>query len=134
MIEGATKDKQSITADWVFTQELIDGVRVREVKNVPVMYGVLTEVFRRDWALEEGTVDQVFQVTLFPGAVLAWHAHQLTTDRLFVNPRPDQVGALRRSGGVAHVRPDQRLSFRLVAPRANRGAAGGVARLPEHFQ
>ena len=85
MIEGATKDKQSITADWVFTQDLIDGVKVREVKNAPKANGLLTEIFRRDWALDEGIVDQVFQVTLFPGAVSAWHAHQLTTDRLFVN-------------------------------------------------
>jgi len=30
-------------------------------------------------------VDQVFQVTLEPGAVSAWHAHRLTTDRIFVN-------------------------------------------------
>ena len=70
--------QQSITADWVFTQDLIDGVKVREVKNVPKANGLLTEIFRRDWGLEEGTVDQVFQVTLFPGAVSAWHVHQLT--------------------------------------------------------
>ena len=78
MIESATKDKQSITADCVFTQDLIEGVRVREVKNVPKTNGLLTEIFRRNSALEEGTVDQVFQVTLFPGAVSAWHVHQLT--------------------------------------------------------
>ena len=85
MIESATKDKQSITADCVFTQDLIEGVRVREVKNVPKANGLLTEISRRNSALEGGTVDQVFQVTLFPGAVFAWHVHQLTTDRLFVN-------------------------------------------------
>lgn len=85
MIEGAAKDRQSITSDWVPLQPLIDGVRVREVRNVPKENGVLVEVFRREWALGDGVVDQVFQVTLFPGAISAWHAHEMTTDRLFVN-------------------------------------------------
>jgi dTDP-4-dehydrorhamnose 3,5-epimerase len=85
MIDGATRDRQSITADWVPLQEAIEGVKVCEVRNVPKENGVLTEVFRRDWELDEAPVDQVFQVTLFPGGVSAWHAHQVTTDRLFVN-------------------------------------------------
>ncbi len=83
MIEG-TKDAQSITAEWVIPQELIDGVLFREVKNVPKDNGLLTEVFRRDWGLGDGTVDQVFQVTLFGQEVSAWHVHRFTTDRLFV--------------------------------------------------
>lgn len=85
MMRGATKDRQSITADWVPLVELIDGVRVREVKNVPKDTGVLVEIYRRDWRLDEGGVDQVFQVTLFPGAFSAWHTHRVTTDRLFAN-------------------------------------------------
>lgn len=85
MMRGADKDRQSITADWVPLVELIDGVRVREVKNVPKDNGVLVEVYRRDWLVDECGVDQVFQVALFPGAISAWHTHQLTTDRLFVN-------------------------------------------------
>jgi dTDP-4-dehydrorhamnose 3,5-epimerase len=30
-------------------------------------------------------VGQVFQVTLFPHSLSAWHCHEVTTDRLFVN-------------------------------------------------
>lgn len=85
MIDGATKDRQSITSDWTPLIKLIDGVRVREVKNVPKRNGVLTEVFRFDWNLDDGIVQQVFQTTLAPGALSAWHTHQYTTDRLFVS-------------------------------------------------
>ncbi len=84
MIDGAIKDRQSITSDWVSLIEPIEGVRVREVKNVPKNNGVLTEIFRRDWGLDGGLVEQVFQATLVPGGLSAWHAHELTTDRLFV--------------------------------------------------
>lgn len=86
LLKGATKDQQDITSDWVFTrQQLIDGVKLREVKNVPTYYGLLVEVFRREWELDIGEVDQVFQSTFRPGGVSAWHAHEVTTDRLFVN-------------------------------------------------
>jgi hypothetical protein len=78
MLDGATKDQQSITADWTVPQRLIDGVAVKEVRNVPKDSGLLTEVFRRDWDLGDTTVDQVFQVTLFPGAISAWHTHRHT--------------------------------------------------------
>jgi dTDP-4-dehydrorhamnose 3,5-epimerase len=85
MIEGASKDRQSITSDWVPLMKTIDGVRIREVKNVPKSNGVLTEVFRTDWGLDEGIVQQVFQTTMVPGGLSAWHVHQLSTDRLFVS-------------------------------------------------
>lgn len=83
-IPGAVKARQSVTADWDFTQDLIHGVLVKETKNVPKDSGVLTEVFRLDWALDGGRIEQVFQVTLKPGAISAWHVHETTTDRLFV--------------------------------------------------
>lgn len=84
-IEGAVQDKQSITADWVFPRQLIDGVRVKEIKSVPGEKRILTEVYRADWALDGKGVGQVFQVQLLPGAITAWHVHQFTTDRLFVS-------------------------------------------------
>ena len=86
LLAHATKDRQSITSDWVRPQKLIDGVAVKEPKNVCKASGdVLREVFRSDWALDGGTVDQVFQSLLLPGSITAWHAHRLTTDRLFVS-------------------------------------------------
>ena len=85
-IEGAVKDQRNITADWQPLQELIAGVELREVKNVcKPGGGVLTEVFRRDWGLDDLPVDQVFQNTLPARGISGWHAHRQTTDRLFVN-------------------------------------------------
>jgi len=86
LLPGARKDEQSITSDWEFTnQRLIEGVKVKEVKHVATGYGFLTEMFRGDWGLGATLVEQVFQATLAPGRISAWHAHEHTTDRLFVN-------------------------------------------------
>jgi dTDP-4-dehydrorhamnose 3,5-epimerase len=85
-LPGATKDEQSVTADWVLLRETIDGVRLIEVRNVIGDSGHTTEVLRRDWFADvDVDVDQVFQVTLRGHAVSAWHVHLNTTDRLFVN-------------------------------------------------
>jgi dTDP-4-dehydrorhamnose 3,5-epimerase len=84
-MEGAEKDRQSITAEWLPLRELIQGVRVKEIRSVPKNNGVLTEVFRCDWGLDQGMVQQVFQTTIVPGGLSAWHVHQFTTDRLFVS-------------------------------------------------
>lgn len=83
-LNGNTKDNQSITRDWTSsTETLIEGVRLREVRNVIKPNGILTELYRKDWQLDELPIEQVFQVQINPGAVSAWHAHELTTDRLF---------------------------------------------------
>jgi len=83
---GAQQDRQSVTSDWNSVQDAIDGVRVREIKNVLKNGGdVLCEVFRRDWMLDDGDVDQVFQSVMNPGSISAWHVHRCTTDRLFAS-------------------------------------------------
>jgi dTDP-4-dehydrorhamnose 3,5-epimerase len=82
-LPGATKDEQSVTADWTVLQDPIDGVRLIEVRNVVRDSGHVTEVLRRDWFNEAVEIDQVFQVTLESHAVSAWHVHLATTDRLF---------------------------------------------------
>lgn len=85
-IEGAAKDKQSITSDWEFTgQKMIEGVVVHNISNVIKKDGVLTELYRSDWNVDEKPVDQVFQITLYPGTINAWHCHQYTSDRFFVS-------------------------------------------------
>lgn len=103
-IEGATKDRQVITADWLSVQDLIHGVKVREVKNVCKRQGgVLTEVFRTDWNLDSGIINQVFQNMLAPGEISGWHAHQLTTDRIFVNTGRLRIGLYdARSGSPTY--------------------------------
>jgi dTDP-4-dehydrorhamnose 3,5-epimerase len=85
LLAGASKDAQSITSAWEpHGRRLIDGVVIRSVKHVPKANGSLVEVYRRDWVVDTLGVEQVFQVTLNPGGLSAWHAHEHTTDRLFV--------------------------------------------------
>lgn len=85
-LPGMRRVRQSVTSDWQRAdQKPIAGVVVREVRAVGTAYGALTEVFRRDWELDNAGVDQIFQSVLEPGAVSAWHAHEDTTDRLFVS-------------------------------------------------
>ena len=85
-LDGVVQDEQSITRDWqLINQIIIDGVVVKEINNVPTDFGYLTEIFRQDWGLDELGVDQVFQSCLESGAISAWHAHAITTDRLFVS-------------------------------------------------
>jgi dTDP-4-dehydrorhamnose 3,5-epimerase len=84
-IPGCRQDRPSVLPDWTPLQPFIDGVQVKEVRSVLRHGGLLTEVFRRDWGLDEAPVDQVFQVVLTPGAISAWHVHFETLDRLFVN-------------------------------------------------
>ena len=44
-IDGCTKDRQTATPQWHLPQQLIDGVIVKEVKNVIKGNGALTELF-----------------------------------------------------------------------------------------
>ena len=85
LLEAASKREQSVTKDWDLLHELIDGVEFKEVRHVPKAGGYVTEVFRRDWGLGHGVVDQVFQVTMEPNQISAWHTHRSTTDRIFVS-------------------------------------------------
>ncbi len=83
LLNGATKDRQSVTPEWkLVDQTLIHGVELKAVKHIAKAGGYLTELFRRDW-FASGDVEQVFQNVMFPGAISAWHAHDVTTDRLF---------------------------------------------------
>lgn len=85
LLPGAAKRSQSVTADWQYSGSLIDGVTIKEVRNVVKAEGCLVEIFRRDWMPHAGDVDQVFQLLLPPGAISAWHVHTVTTDRLFAS-------------------------------------------------
>jgi dTDP-4-dehydrorhamnose 3,5-epimerase len=81
---SATPDPQLVNPDWdAVGQAPIDGVFVRQVKNVITNNGYLTEIFRTDWNLPGQLIDQVFVRVIEPGAVSAWHCHAVTTDRLF---------------------------------------------------
>lgn len=84
LIQGV-KDPQLVQPDWEPSHPVpIAGVRIKSINNVLSDNGCLTEIYRRDWALDGLPVAQVFQKLLTPGMVSAWHAHRHTTDRLFI--------------------------------------------------
>ena len=81
---AAAKDAAHITKDWVVDRQLIEGVRTREIRNVVTANGITTEVYRRDWEIVDGQVEQAIHVSLRGGAVSAWHQHRYRWDFIMV--------------------------------------------------
>src|SRR5450432_4710422 len=84
-LPGAVRDRQSVTREWQPEVNLIDGVLVKEVRNVAKDNGYITELWRDDWLPPGAHVAQVFQAYVGIGGISAWHVHQFATDRLFAN-------------------------------------------------
>jgi dTDP-4-dehydrorhamnose 3,5-epimerase len=84
MLKGARKDKPTVTAEGIQLRTLLAGVEVCEVRNIVTRNGLTTEVYRSDWHAGAATVAQTLYVTLRPGAVSAWHCHEVQLDRIFV--------------------------------------------------
>ena len=61
--------------------QLIDGVRVKELKVIPDGRGRLMEMLRSDEDIFAG-FGQVYLTTTLPGVVKAWHLHKLQTDQV----------------------------------------------------
>lgn len=57
----------------------IDGVTVRQLKQIVDDRGWLMEIFRGDWP-EFQKFGQVYITTCKPGVVKAWHYHKIQTD------------------------------------------------------
>lgn len=81
---AARKDAAHIDKDWVVQRRLIDGVQVREVRNIVTANGVTTELYRPDWNIVEGSIQQAIHVALRAHAISAWHQHQHRWDYVFV--------------------------------------------------
>jgi dTDP-4-dehydrorhamnose 3,5-epimerase len=97
-------DPQTVTSDWMPIEvSSIDGVVTKEIRNVLTGSGALTEIWRSAWQLDGLPVDQVFQRWLNPGAVTGWHAHGVTTDRLFCSAGTVRISLFdgRRSSPTA---------------------------------
>jgi dTDP-4-dehydrorhamnose 3,5-epimerase len=81
---SARKDDAHIDRDWVVRRRLIDGVKVREVRNIVTGNGITTELYRPDWDFVDGAVQQAIHVALRGQAISAWHQHKLRWDYVFV--------------------------------------------------
>ena len=84
MLPGAIRDAAQITPEGDVRRNLIDGVRLREVRNVVTRNGVTTEIYRYDWESAPLHVAQAIHVSLRGRAISAWHCHERQTDRIFV--------------------------------------------------
>jgi dTDP-4-dehydrorhamnose 3,5-epimerase len=84
LLPDAGQDRASIDPGWrpVF-ETPIAGVEFIPIRAVATGYGHLIEMVRGEW-IAEGLIDQVFTSHLQAGKISAWHAHDVTTDRLFV--------------------------------------------------
>ncbi|QIL81312.1 dTDP-4-dehydrorhamnose 3,5-epimerase [Diaphorobacter sp. HDW4A] len=81
---SGTKDVQTTCADWSLASVgNIQGVELKLITNVLTDDGTLTEIYRKDWRLDDLPVEQIFQKIMSPGSISAWHAHRQATDRLF---------------------------------------------------
>lgn len=63
--------------------DLIDGVRVRALKQIHDERGYLMEMLRSDWP-EFDTFAQCYVTIAHPGVVKGWHYHKLQTDHFVV--------------------------------------------------
>jgi len=60
---------------------LIDGVVIRQLRQLVDERGWLVELMRSDWDLFE-RFGQVYVTTVYPGVVKAWHYHKKQTDNM----------------------------------------------------
>lgn len=84
MLPGATKGFATVTPQGEVLRDLIEGVRVREGRNVVTPRSTTVEVHRSDWEDGAVAIGQVIHVTMNGHAISAWHCHERQTDRIFV--------------------------------------------------
>lgn len=128
MIEGARQAAQTVTADWIpVGPPLFAGVQAKEIRNVVVRSGVLTECFRPEWFDPPFSARHVVHMALMPGGLSAWHCHRRQSD-VIVPVR----GQLRI--GLYDDRPDSPTykAFRLIHAAVARPVAVRVPPLVWH--
>ncbi len=82
---AAVKDPAHVSPSFdVKRDDLLEGVRTFEVKNIVTANGFTTEVFRPDWGVAQLPIQHVIHVNLHPGVISAWHQHRMQTDHVFV--------------------------------------------------
>lgn len=111
MIDQAKRAPQTLDADWnPVAPPSIDGVAIKEIRNVTVRSGVLTECYRPEWFGTDSPAGHVVYMNILPGGISNWHCHKNQTD-VIVAVR----GQLRI--GLYDDRPESR-TYREFAVRA----------------
>ncbi len=77
------RDRQSATpGGGRYLPPQISGVFFRELGNILIRSGYMTEIFRNDWSVIGIDVKQINWVTLNPDGITDWHCHAKQTDHL----------------------------------------------------
>ncbi len=75
---------QTVTQEWEPIHPVpIDGVRIKDVKNVVIRASTLTEIYRPEWFQDEFVVQHVVHISALPGYATQWHCHHEQTDIIF---------------------------------------------------
>jgi len=83
-ILSESRARQTVDANWdPIAAPVIDGVFLRDVKNVVYRGGVLTELFRSEWFAGEFPIGHVTHVSLLPALSTQWHCHHHQRDIIF---------------------------------------------------
>jgi dTDP-4-dehydrorhamnose 3,5-epimerase len=77
----ARQAPQTVTADWQPVNPVsIPGVEIKEIRNVAIRSGVLTECYRPEWFEDPFQAGHVVYMSLIAGGVSAWHCHRRQKD------------------------------------------------------
>ena len=81
MLEHARRSPQTVSADWnPVARQGIAGVQIKEMKNVVIRSGILTECFRPEWFDPPFQAAHVVYMSLMPGGISSWHCHRRQSD------------------------------------------------------
>src|SRR5207237_3455879 len=79
--EQARQAPQTVTADWERVAPVaIAGVEIKEIRNVVIRGGVLTECYRPEWFDEPFLASHVVYMALMAGGTSSWHCHRMQRD------------------------------------------------------
>lgn len=85
MLQDTQRARPTITADGDMIREnVIDGMRFKEVRHVVARNGVVTELWRPEWWGEDTQPRHVVYATLAAFSETNWHCHGKQNDLLFV--------------------------------------------------
>ena len=79
---GPRRDQKLADRDSGPIRELIDGVRVRELRTIPDDRGTICVLQDPAWGFTDEPLVYAYQVTIRPGRVKAWIKHETYDDRL----------------------------------------------------
>jgi dTDP-4-dehydrorhamnose 3,5-epimerase len=84
---------QSVSADWQPVIPLgIQDVQVKEIRNVAVRSGVLTECYRPEWFEDPFQAGHVVYMSLMAGGISSWHCHRRQRDVIIAVAGQIRVG------------------------------------------